>query len=199
MALITIVIIAVGLAMDAFAVSIVSGSAYKQLKVEHALRIAIFFGGFQAFMPLIGFLAGLSVKEYIVDYDHWVAFGLLSAVGSRMIYESFKIRAAERDPKRNKRCLGTQKNFDPSNIFVLLVLSLATSIDALAIGVTLSLIVSSIAIAVIIIGLVTFALSYLGVFIGKKFGHFFENKIEAVGGLVLIGLGVKILFEHLVF
>jgi len=186
MALITIVIIAVGLAMDAFAVSIVSGSAYKQLKVEHALRIAIFFGGFQAFMPLIGFLAGLSVKEYIVNYDHWVAFGLLSAVGSKMIYESFKIGAAE-------------KNFDPSNIFVLLVLSIATSIDALAIGVTLSLITSSIAVAVIIIGLVTFVLSYLGVFIGKKFGHFFENKIEAVGGLVLIGLGVKILFEHLVF
>jgi len=186
MGLITIVIIAVGLAMDAFAVSVVSGSAYKQLKVEHALRIAIFFGCFQAFMPLVGSLAGLSVKEYIVNYDHWIAFGLLSAVGGKMIYESFKIGSAE-------------KNFDPSNVFVLLILSVATSIDALAIGITLSLIVSSIVVAVIIIGLVTFALSYLGVLIGKKFGHFFENKIEALGGLVLISIGLKILLEHLLF
>lgn len=186
MDLVTIIVIAVGVAIDAFAVSIVSGSAYKQLRVRHALRIAVFFGGFQAFMPLIGFLAGLSVKEYIANYDHWVAFGLLSAVGGKMIYESFKIKSV-------------RGNFDPSNIFVLLVLSIATSIDALAIGITLSLITSSIITAVIIIGLVTFVLSYLGVFVGKKFGHFFENKIKAIGGLILIGLGVKILFEHLIF
>ena len=186
MGLITIVIIAVGLAMDAFAVSIVSGAVYRQLKVKQTFRIAIFFGGFQAFMPLIGFLAGLSVKEYIADYGHWVAFGLLSTVGGKMIYESFKIKSA-------------QKNFNPSNILVLLVLSVATSIDALAIGVTLSFITSSIVTAVIIIGLVTFVLSYLGVCIGKKFGHFFENKIKAFGGLVLVGLGIKILFEHLLF
>ncbi len=186
MDLVTIIVIAVGLAMDAFAVSIVSGSVYQQLHVRHALRMAVFFGGFQAFMPLIGSLAGMSVKDYIADYDHWVAFGLLAAVGGKMIYESFKIKSAE-------------KNSDPSNVLVLLVLALATSIDALAIGITLSLIVSSITIAVIIIGLVTFVLSYLGVFIGKKFGHFFENKIEALGGLILIGLGVKILLEHTVF
>ncbi len=186
MDLITIIVIAVGLAMDAFAVSIVSGSVYQQLHVKHALRMAVFFGGFQAFMPLIGSLVGMSVKDYIADYDHWVAFGLLAAVGGKMIYESFKIKSAE-------------KNLDPSNVLVLLVLALATSIDALAIGITLSLIVSSIAIAVIIIGLVTFVLSYLGVCIGKKFGHFFENKIEALGGIILIGLGIKILFEHLPF
>ncbi|MFH1882535.1 MAG: manganese efflux pump MntP family protein [Planctomycetota bacterium] len=186
MDLVTIIVIAVGLAMDAFAVSIVSGSVYQQLHVRHALRIAVFFGGFQAIMPLIGFMAGLSVKEYIANYDHWVAFGLLSAVGGKMIYESFKIKSVE-------------ENFDPSNIFVLLVLSIATSIDALAIGITLSLIVSSIAIAVIIIGLVTFVLSYLGVCIGKRFGHFFESRIEAIGGLILIGLGIKILFEHFPF
>jgi putative Mn2+ efflux pump MntP len=100
---ITIVIIAVGLAMDALAVSIVSGSVYKQLHVRHALRIALFFGGFQAFMPLIGSLAGISVKEYIADYDHWIAFGLLAAVGCKMLYESFKITSAE-------------KNLDPSNV-----------------------------------------------------------------------------------
>jgi putative Mn2+ efflux pump MntP len=186
MYLITIVIIAVGLAMDAFAVSIASGAMYKQLKIRQTLRIAVFFGGFQAFMPLIGALAGLSFREYISDYDHWVAFALLVAVGGKMIYESFKIKSAE-DIR------------DPSNIFILLALSIATSIDALAIGVTLSLVAGSIAFAVIVIGLVTFTLSYIGVLIGKKIGHFFENKIEAVGGLVLIALGCKILFEHLLF
>jgi putative Mn2+ efflux pump MntP len=186
MELITIVVIAVGLAMDAFVVSIVSGIAYKQLHVKHALRMALFFGAFQAFMPLIGSLAGLSLKDYIADYDHWVAFALLAAVGGKMIYESFKIKPFGENP-------------DPSNVFVLLVLSVATSIDALAIGITLSLITSSIVLAVTIIGLITFALSYAGVLIGKKFGHFFENRIEALGGLVLIGIGVKILCEHLLF
>ena len=184
MHLFTIIVVAVGLALDAFVVSIVSGSAYKQLHVKHALRMALFFGGFQALMPLIGFMAGLSVKKYIEVYDHWIAFGLLAAVGAKMIYESFKIKSIE-------------KKFDPSNIFVLLMLSVATSIDALAIGITLSLLRSSIIAAVIIIGLITFMLSYLGVYIGKRFGHFFENKIEAVGGIILIGIGVKILFEHL--
>ena len=186
MGLITIIIIAVGLAMDAFAVSIVSGSACKQLKVKHAFRTALFFGGFQALMPLIGALAGLSLKEYIANYDHWMAFGLLSAVGGKMVYESFKIKPAK-------------ENFDPSNIFILLVLSVATSIDALVVGITLPLLRVSIAPAVVIIGLVTFVLSYLGVFIGKKSGHFFESKIEALGGLVLIALGLKILIEHLFF
>lgn len=186
MSFLTIVVVAVGLAMDAFAVSIASGAAYKQLHVRHTLRIAIFFGGFQAFMPLIGALAGLSVKNYIADYDHWIAFAILAAVGGKMIYESFKITEAE-------------KNNSPSNILVLLALSVATSIDALAIGITLSLVVASIITAVIVIGLVTFVLSYIGVMIGKKFGHIFENKIEAVGGLVLMALGVKILLEHTVF
>ncbi|TKJ38845.1 MAG: hypothetical protein CEE38_03865 [Planctomycetes bacterium B3_Pla] len=180
---ITIVVIAVGLAMDAFVVSIVSGSAYKQLRIRHALRIALFFGGFQAFMPLIGSLAGLTLREYIESCHCWIAFGLLTAVGTKMIYESFKIKSVE-------------ENFDPSNIFVLLVLSVATSIDALAVGITLSLIAGSIITAAVIIGLITFVLSYLGVFIGKKFGHFFETKLEAIGGLILIGIGVKILLEH---
>ncbi len=183
---ITIVVIAIGLAMDAFAVSIASGAAYKHLKVRHTLRIAVFFGGFQAFMPLIGALAGLSFREYIADYDHWLAFIILAAVGGKMIYESFKITEAE-------------KNYSPSNILVLLTLSVATSIDALAIGITLSLVAASIATAVTVIGLVTFVLSYLGVTIGKRFGHIFENKIEAFGGVILIILGVKIVLEHMVF
>lgn len=186
MSFVTIVFIAIGLAMDAFAVSITSGAAYKQLHLRHTLRMALFFGGFQAFMPLIGALAGLSFREYIADYDHWIAFIILAAVGGKMIYESFKITEAE-------------KNFSPTNILVLLVLSVATSIDALAIGITLSLVAASIVTAVTVIGLVTFVLSYLGVMIGKRFGHIFENKIEAFGGIILIILGVKILLEHMVF
>ena len=182
----TIIVIAVCLAMDAFAVSIVSGSACRRLKVRYALRIALFFGGFQAIMPLIGSLAGLAVKDLIAGYDHWLAFGLLAAVGGKMIYESFKFKPARR-------------SFNPENNFVLLALSLATSIDALAVGVTLSFLVTSIAMAVIIIGLITFVFSYFGVWIGGKFGHFFEAGIEALGGLVLIVLGLKILFQHLIF
>jgi putative Mn2+ efflux pump MntP len=184
MGLITIIVVAIGLAMDAFAVSVVSGSAYKQLNVKHALRMAAFFGAFQAFMPLVGALAGLTVRAYIADYDHWIAFALLSAIGAKMIYESFKIKS-------------TGQNSNPANILVLLALSVATSIDALTVGITLSLLSVSIALAATVIGLTTFLLSYLGVFIGKKVGHFFENKIEALGGLILIGLGVKILSGHL--
>jgi putative Mn2+ efflux pump MntP len=169
--------------MDALAISIVSGSVYKSLNVRHALRIGAFFGGFQAFMPLVGSLAGLTMRQYIADYDHWVACAILSAVGCKMLYESSKIRSEK-------------KNLDVSNVFVLLVLSVATSIDALAVGITLPFLNVPLGAAVIIIGLVTFALSYLGVFIGKRFGHIFESKIEAIGGLVLIGLGIKIVLSH---
>lgn len=180
----TILFIAVGLAMDAFAVSIVSGSIYKDLHVKHVLRMALFFGGFQAVMPVIGFWAGLGLKDYICACDHWIAFVLLSFVGGKMVYEAFQIESAE-------------KNRDPANLLVLLVLSVATSIDALAVGITLSLLTASIAVAVTIIGAVTFGLSYAGVYIGKRFGHFFESRIEVAGGLILIAIGVKILVEHL--
>jgi putative Mn2+ efflux pump MntP len=181
---ITILFIAVGLAMDAFAVSIVMGSMHKDLRVRHALRMALFFGGFQTFMPVIGFFAGLGLKEYIQAFDHWIAFGLLCLVGGKMIYESFRLEAAE-------------KNRDPSDLLTLLALSLATSIDALAVGITLSLLQASLALAVAIIGVVTFGLSCAGVFLGKRFGHLFESKAEILGGLILIAIGVKILIEHL--
>jgi len=183
MGFVTIVVIAVGLAMDAFAVSIVSGATYKKLHVRHALRMAGFFGGFQALMPIIGYLAGMTVREYASAWDHWIAFGLLAGVGGKMIYESFKIEEAEK-----------QRN--PANIIVLLILSVATSIDALAIGVTLSMVANAVVTAAIIIGVITFGLSLVGVYVGKRFGHFFENKIEIAGGLILIGIGVKIVLEH---
>jgi putative Mn2+ efflux pump MntP len=180
----SILLIAVGLAMDAFAVSVVTGSVYKDLHVKHALRMALSFGGFQAVMPLIGFLAGLGLKNYITHVDHWVAFGLLVFVGGKMVYEAFQIESAE-------------KNRDPSNLLILLALSVATSIDALAVGITLSLLTSAICLAVTLIGLITFGLSFAGVYLGKRFGHFFESRIEVVGGLILIGIGIKILIQHL--
>jgi putative Mn2+ efflux pump MntP len=183
MELLAVIAIAVGLAMDTFAVSIVTGAAYKQLHIRHALRMAGFFGGFQAFMPVVGYLAGLTVRQYVSNFDHWIAFGILAAVGLKMIYESFKIKEERKTP-------------NPANLAVVLVLAIATSIDALAVGITLSLITNAIALAVIIIGVVTFGMSFAGVYIGKKFGHFFESGIEAIGGLVLIGLGIKIVLQH---
>jgi putative Mn2+ efflux pump MntP len=181
---VTIVLIALGLAMDAFAVSVVTGSVYRELHVRHALRMALFFGAFQAVMPLVGSLAGLGLKTYISPYDHWIAFGLLVFVGGKMIYEAFAIESVGR-------------SFDPSNLMILLTLSVATSIDALAVGVTLSLVTRSVALAVAVIGLITFGLSYAGVAIGKRFGRFCESKIEIVGGVVLIAIGVRILLAHL--
>jgi manganese efflux pump family protein len=183
---ISVLIIAIGLSMDAVAVSIASGAAFKQLSVKYAFRMALFFGGFQAIMPLIGALAGLSIKNYIQGIDHWIAFVILCAIGGKMIYESLKTTES-------------QKNFNPSNILVLLTLSVATSIDALVVGITLPLVASNIFIAVLVIGLVTFMLSYAAVGIGKKFGHLFERKAETLGGLVLISLGIKCLLEHIFF
>jgi manganese efflux pump family protein len=184
MEILAIVTIAVGLSMDALAISVVTGAAYKELHYKHTLRMAGFFGGFQAIMPVIGYLAGLTVSKYILDYDHWVAFGILAAVGLKMIYESFKIKEE-------------RKAMHPANIPLLFALAIATSIDALAVGLTLSIITHHIIAAVCIIGLITFGLSCAGVYIGKRFGHFFESGIEAIGGLVLIGLGVKILLQHI--
>jgi putative Mn2+ efflux pump MntP len=184
MQLFQIVVIAIGLAMDAFAVSIVSGAAYRQLHIGHALRMAVFFGAFQAVMPLVGYMAGYTVREYVVAWDHWVAFGLLLFVGGKMLFEAFEI-----SPKR--------QSYDPANLAMLLMLSVATSIDALAVGITLSLITEKIIAAVLLIGAVTFILSYAGTVVGKRFGHLFEWRIEAFGGIVLIAIGVKILLEHL--
>jgi manganese efflux pump family protein len=186
MELLTVIVIAVGLAMDALAVSIATGAASKQLRIDHALRMAFFFGSFQAIMPLIGSFAGLALKGMITSIDHWIAFVLLSIIGAKMIYESFKLK-------------DTGNTANAESMKVLLILSIATSIDALAVGVTLSLITSSILLAATVIGITTFILSLLGTQIGRKVGHFFENKIEVVGGLILIAIGIKIVVEHVLF
>jgi len=185
MEFITIIIIAVSLAMDAFAVSIATGATYKKISFYHAVRMAVFFAVFQAVMPLVGHLAGSVFKEKIVDYDHWIAFLLLLGVGLKMIH----------DAKKHT----TEKHPNPAWMWILLTLSVATSIDALAVGVTLNLVTSNIYAAVVIIGIITFLMSYGGCKAGQKVGHIFENKIEIIAGLVLIGIGTKILIEHLFF
>ena len=179
-----IVLIAVGLAMDAFAVSVTSGLTIQHLRIRHAVRIAFFFGAFQAVMPVLGWMAGLGIRNAIVEIDHWIAFGLLSLIGCKMIYESLRLNPIE-------------KRVDPLKISILLILSLATSIDALVVGVTFAILNVSIIKPIIIIGTITFVLSFAGVLVGDRLGHFFEKKIEIAGGLVLIGIGLKILIEHL--
>ena len=177
--------IGVSLAMGAFAVSVVCGAVFRQLHILHALRMALFFGAFQSLMPLLGYTTGKTFEGFIGVYDHWLAFILLTLIGGKMIYEAFKIEEVEKKPA------------DPASLVALLVLSLATSIDALAVGFTLSLVTHHITLAVGLIGVITFILSYIGYRIGKRFGHFFENKIEILGGLILIAIGAKILIQHL--
>lgn len=180
----TLLLIAFGLSMDAFAVSISNGITIQRQRTNHALKIGIFFGSFQALMPLIGWFAGLSLKDLISGVDHWIAFGLLSVIGCKMIYESTKMD-------------GKKKEASSLSLWMLLMLSIATSMDALAVGISFAILNMSIIMPILVIGTVTFALSFLGVLIGNKAGHFFEKKIEIVGGLILIGIGIKILIEHL--
>jgi len=182
--MITVIFIAFGLAMDSFAVSITNGISIRNIRISNALRIAAFFGIFQAVMPLIGWLAGLSLRDFISGFDHWIAFGLLSLIGCRMIYESTKMDSGK-------------KVINPLNVYVLLILSVATSVDALAVGMSFAFLKIFIVTPIIVIGAVTFLLSFLGVFVGNRFGHFFEKRIEIAGGLILIGIGVKILLRHL--
>lgn len=185
MSLLEILLLSVGLAMDAFAVSVTSGIAIKNLRLKHAILIAVTFGGFQAVMPVIGWLAGLGLQQLLRDVDHWIAFVLLSIIGGKMIYEAFQLEEAE------------EAADNPLKVAVLLVLGIATSIDALAVGVTFAMIKVAIITPIVLIGSITFSLCLVGVYIGDAFGHFFEKKIEIFGGIVLIGIGIKILAQHL--
>lgn len=180
----TLLLIAFGLSMDAFAVSVSNGITIRRQRANRAFRIGIFFGSFQALMPLIGWSAGLGLRDLISDVDHWIAFGLLSLIGCKMIYEATKAN-------------GKDKEALPLSLWVLLMLSIATSIDALAVGISFAILNISIVTPILVIGTVTFVLSFLGVLIGNKAGHFFEKRIEVLGGLILIGIGIKILIEHL--
>jgi putative Mn2+ efflux pump MntP len=180
----SILLIAVGLSLDALAVAICSGLLVPHVRLRDALTMASFFGGFQVLMPVLGWLAGLALRGAISGFDHWVAFALLAGVGGKMIWE------AARDPSCETRP-------DPFRIGALFALAVATSIDALAVGITFSLLASSIVLPVAIIGAVTFSLSLGGVFAGRRFGAFLGHKAEIAGGIILIGIGAKILIEHL--
>ena len=184
MDILSILIIALGLAMDAFAVSIASGAALRRCELKTVLRIALFFGAFQGVMPVIGWAASQHFKRYVAGIDHWIAFALLAGVGIKMIYESRKIKSDEAEI-----CAISNTT--------LLVLAVATSIDALAVGLSISFIDVAIIAPALIIGAVTFILSTAGVCIGDRIGHFFEGRIEVLGGVLLIGIGFRILLQHL--
>lgn len=174
--------------MDAFGVSVTSGCLMHRFRAGKALRMALFFGGFQAFMPLAGYAAGSSFREYIQHIDHWIAFILLTVIGIKMIRESSYLAKEQKEPKNGN-----------DSVTVLFILALATSIDALAVGITFSLLDVNILYCAAMIGVVTFVLSLIGVLIGYRFGGLFSDKVEIVGGAVLIAIGIKILLEALLF
>ncbi len=189
MSLIEIIIIALSLSLDCFAVSISSGGTMKFLSIKNMFKMAFFFGFFQSIMPVIGFFAGKAMIQYIETIDHWVASVILFLIGIKMIYESYKIEDA--NCLENKKC--------PFGYQTLIILSFATSIDALAIGVTFSILNISIILPLIIIGAVSFIMSIIGINVGYKGKHFFENKMEKIAGIILIFLGIKIVVEHTIF
>lgn len=183
MGTVELIIISIGLAMDAFAVSICKGLAMKKMNWKNAVITGTYFGVFQAIMPLIGFLLGLGFEQKITSIDHWIAFILLGLIGANMLKSSFS-KEKEEAP-------------DSVDFKTMIVLSIATSIDALAIGITFAFLQVNIILAITLIGIITFGLSVIGVKIGNIFGDKYEKKAEFVGGLILILMGIKILLEHL--
>lgn len=185
MGLIELFLIAVGLSMDAFAVSVCKGLAMPKCTFKKAAIVGLWFGGFQALMPAIGYVLGAQFQETIASIDHWIAFVLLALIGGNMIHETLDNDEEEADA-----------SLDVKTMFLLAV---ATSIDALAIGITFAFLKVNIIPAVCFIGIVTFIISFAGVKIGNVFGARYKNKAEIVGGVILILLGLKILLEHLGF
>lgn len=177
----------VGLAMDAFAVSICKGLGMTKVNKKQALIIGLFFGGFQALMPTIGWFLGTGFEHYIKSIDHWIAFGLLAYIGIKMIVEALK-------PERDGEVMEKDA---PLNIKEMFSLAIATSIDALAVGISFAFLNYPIASAAAIIGITTFVISIIGVCIGNFFGTRYKKKAEIVGGIILILIGLKILLEHL--
>ena len=190
MGLIEVIMIALGLAMDAFAVSVCKGLAMTKVKLRDAAIVGLWFGGFQALMPAIGYFLGSRFASYIEAYDHWVAFGLLLIIGANMIKESF-----EKD--EGCCCDGKAASVSPK---AMLMPAIATSIDALAVGVAFAMVSRDglgIGVAAAIIGVITFAVSMAGVKIGGIFGSHFKHYAERTGGVILIIIGIKIVLEHL--
>ena len=177
--------IAVALAMDCFAVTLGLACGARGLTMKQAVRMAAYFGGFQFLMPVAGWFAGDRLLALIKDFDHWIAFGLLALIGGRMIYESFGMSEEEK-ACRPDQTQGTR----------LLVLALATSIDALAVGLSLGVIRTSILYPAVVIGATSFALTVAGAKLGPVLGRIVGRRAELIGGLILFGIGAKILFEH---
>lgn len=179
-----LLLIAIGLSMDAFAVAVCKGLSVGKTKVKHYIITGLWFGGFQALMPFLGYLLGTTFEKYIVTFDHWIAFILLSVIGINMIKEGFSKEENE-----------TDASFSFKNMFLL---AIATSIDALAVGVTFALLPDvNIFHAVSLIGMTTFILSAIGIKIGSVFGTKYKSAAEITGGIILILMGTKILLEHL--
>jgi len=184
---ITLIGIAVALAMDAFAVALATGLALPMMNGRHLFRLGFHFGLFQALMPILGWLAGISIQAWIADYDHWIAFGLLGFVGSKMIHDAF----ADHDEDDRGR--------DPTRGWSLVMLSMATSIDALAVGLTLAMLNVSVWVPSLVIGLVAGVLTVVGMLLGRRISGIWGKRVEVIGGLTLCGIGVKILLEHTLF
>ncbi|MBQ2319910.1 MAG: manganese efflux pump [Lachnospiraceae bacterium] len=190
MGIIELLLISVGLAMDAFAVSVCKGLNMSKINYKNAGIIALFFGAFQGFMPLIGYFLGTRFQRYIQSIDHWIAFGLLVFIGGQMIFEVFKGEEEALD-----------EDGDKLQLKQLVILAIATSIDALAVGITFALLDGGVGIitSVLMIGIVTFIISFMGVIIGNRFGNKYESKAQLAGGIILVLIGLKILLEHMGF
>jgi len=188
MGIVDLLLIGIGLSMDAFAVSLCKGLGMKRLDLRQAVIIGVFFGGFQALMPVVGWALGKQFESYITSIDHWIAFALLAFIGGKMIFD------AARGDGYDELAGKSMGKLDYKELFMLAV---ATSIDALAVGITCAFLQVSIVGAVSIIGIITFVLSVAGVAIGNQFGARFEKPAGIIGGIVLILIGVRILLEHL--
>jgi putative Mn2+ efflux pump MntP len=182
-----ILALSVGLAMDAAAVSAARGMAVPRVRVRHAVLVAVFFGGFQALMPVVGWLVGTRIGPLVEAWDHWIAFVLLGAIGAKMLWES---RGSKTDdpPRSEDELFGFR---------VMLLLAIATSIDALAVGITLPMLDAPFALSVITIGVTTAVLCVVGLLVGRRAGAMFGRRLDFLGGLILIGVGTMILVEHL--
>ena len=178
----------IGLSMDAFAVAICKGLGMRKVNYRQMLLIALFFGGFQALMPLLGWLLGRQFEQYITSVDHWIAFALLVLIGANML----------REARKGDDTTDAETVYDaPLPLGQLLLMAIATSIDALAVGISFAFLGVNIWLAIAIIGTTTFLISAAGVFIGNRFGNRYEKRATTAGGIILILLGVKILLEHL--
>ena len=185
MSILSIVLTGFGLAMDAFAVSVAKGITLTRVKAKDALKVALFFGGFQALMPTIGYFLGSAFESLVTNIDHWIAFILLGIIGGNMIKEAF---CKEKE---------NEESNDDISFKTMFVLAVATSIDALAIGITFAFLRVNLLLAISMIGIITFVISIIGTKVGNKFGSKYEKKAELAGGIILILIGIKILLEHL--